>query len=740
MKRTPSPIIAGLSGLMTTAVLLIPSLVSAAELEDTELELEEVVVVAQKREQNLQDVAVSVSAFSGEDIKALGVERALDLVNHVPNLEVLTIFGDAQQPSLHIRGVGLASFTDSFEPPISMYVDEVYKGAGVGQTIQLFDLERVEVLRGPQGTLFGRNSTGGLLNLITRKPTEDFSMEASVSYGSDSETAFEGVVSGPLSDSVRGRLALRDMTHDGWSEGNFDGEDYADADTFGVRGMLEFDIGEKGSLLLRANHSSAEGNTSAIGVSGSLDPATNELCSLSQLKTGGCYSPSGIAFDGNPFTGNSLGGFDPEHVPGQTAASYGVDPRQEVDVTGYAASLDWDFDSWQLTAIGAIEDTEKYYFEDLVIFSDGFTLDATQKTFELRGSGETKSGDWLVGLYYFDDEKDMGSFDPTPGFGFSTRGIQDTTSWALFGQTSFALSDSLSLTLGARYTEEEKEIDYTNDLGLDTMRDWDTDGVTGRVGLDWKLAEDTLLFLTYSTGFKSGGFNGQFVFSEASLDPVEDETIETVELGIKTDFWERRARLNATVFATRYDDIQLTTLAATPGGGVATRLRNAGAADMAGLEAELSLLPIENLQISASFSYIDTELVDDETVVSGGYTTLIKGNELPMTPSTSYSLLARYSIPTAELGKFVLQANYSWKDDHWFSVENLETEREEGYGLLSARVSWLSEDEKYRVEVFGDNLTDEEYFLYLANLSTSAVVSTWSRPRTYGIKFTYQYR
>jgi len=220
--------------------------------------IEEVVVTAQKRQQNLQDVSVAVSAFSGDAIERMGFEEGLDITEQVPNMSFFAIFGEASSPSVSLRGISLVNFSDSWESPVSIYVDDVYRGNPAGSAIQLFDLERVEVLRGPQGTLYGRNTTGGLVHYVSADPTHELDASVSASLGSYSEQIIEGMISGPIVEGVRGRLAFKSTTADGWQENVLTGEELNDTDNLGLRGKLAFDVGDTGELLLNVHSSEAD--------------------------------------------------------------------------------------------------------------------------------------------------------------------------------------------------------------------------------------------------------------------------------------------------------------------------------------------------------------------------------------------------------------------------------------------------------------------------------------------------
>lgn len=694
--------------------------------------LEELIVTAQRRAENIQNVPVSVTALAGDVLREQGVERPLDLTSQVPNLGVFTIFGEAQQPSFSIRGVGLFSFSDSFEPPVGMYVDEVYKASGVGQTALLFDIDRVEVLRGPQGTLFGRNTTGGLFNITTRRPTATPQFSGLVQYGSYEDLVLEAAGGGPVTDALRVRLAARYNVNDGWSEG-LDGQRYDNADVFAARAAGEIDLTENVQGLLIGSYSRVQQNAPGFGITGYLDPATGQPCTVELIRQGVCISPS---LGGR--SGEDLGGFRPGRTPGRTPASFGFQPSQEVEAWGISGRLTAELGGMTLTSITALERVSKYYFEDLVLFSDGFTMNGKTFSEELRLSGGGDRLNWVAGAFYFNDRKLLGSFDPTPGFGFVSDAVQDTESWSLFGQGDWEVLPALTLTTGLRYTEEEKTIRYTTDFGLDASRALSESQVTGRLGLRYQLSDEAMIYASASSGYKSGGFNGQFLFSAASLDPVPAETLISYETGFKTEFWDGRARLNAAFFMYDYRDIQLGVFVQLPTGGFATRLRSAGDVEVRGAEFELAVNPFENLRLTAGVGLLDSEFQDSNSVNSGGVIYDLKGKELPLSFPVSFNGSARYAVPLAG-GEGWVRADYSWKPDHYFTTDNSEREGSDAYGLLNLRAGWTSPDGGLGVEVFVDNATDEKHLIFAADQTTDFGAFTWGRPRWVGVAFRVNY-
>jgi iron complex outermembrane receptor protein len=721
-----------LAGVALATLAGVSSAIPAAIAQDTQ---EEVIVTAQRRAENIQKVPVSITAFSGRRLQELGIDRPIDLTMQTPNVGVFTIFGDAQQPSFSIRGISLLSFSDSFEPPIGMYVDDVYVGSGVGQSMQLFDIERVEVLRGPQGTLFGRNTTGGLFSITSRRPTAEFSLDATAQYSSYDDVMLELAMGGPISEHLRYRIAGRYNNNEGWSKGFLDGRRYDDVNTVAVRGSLEADLGDAVKALLVLSYGKADQATPGFGITGFLDPLTGAECSVARIRSGECAAPS----IGN-LTGNDLGGFRPGRTPGQSAASFGNKPHQKVETFNAAFHVNADLgDGLSLTSITGFGTTEKDYFEDLVVFSDGFTMEAEQFTQEIRLDGGTGPVTWVAGMYYFNDDKDLGSFDPTPVFGFSTDANQLTESWAVFGQARWAVNDKFGITAGGRYTDETKDLHYTTDFGIDETRSQSDGQFTWRAGIDYQMTPETMLYANVSTGYKSGGFNAQFVFAPDGVNPVDPETIISYEAGLKTIFWDGRARFNASAFFYRYDDIQLGIFVNLPSGGFATRLRNAGDVEGKGAEFDLQVTPIDNLDIRVGAGFVDTEFVTSAIIVSAGQQFDTKGQGLPMTPPVTLNGSIRYTIPMEGGDELWFQADGTWRDKHYFTIDESEREGSSSYGLLNLRAGWNAEGETWGIEAFVENVSDEEYLLFAADQTSDLGVVTWGKPLWAGIAIRARY-
>lgn len=714
-----------------------------------------IVVTAQKRSEPIQQTPLSISAFDGEALKQLGVVRASDLAAQVPNVSFSSFFGEAQNPSFCFRSICLTGqFGDGFEPPVAMYTDEVYASSAFAQALQLFDIERVEVLKGPQGTLYGRNTTGGLFNIITRKPTKTFESSFSVEYGTYNNQVLEGVISGPLSDRVRGRLATQTRQRDGWERGVIDGVEANDIDTMAVRGMLDIDLAQNLSLLISSNYFKVDQGGQSYALNGTIDPQTGEDCTLSQLRTGNCV---GI-FDDPELSANELyGSFSPGHWYGADIPG-GLEPRNYARSYGASATLRADFGGWDLTSITSYTGGEKEIIEDLdgainYAFDDVLGAKADTITQEVRVSGNWRDTGWLLGAFYYDDDRDLRT-ELTPPSLYADRSDKNTTSWALYANLDIPLPNDFKLILGGRYSWEKLDVVFNRsglyaDTVVDEHRSIDNGGnFDGKAVLQWLPTDTAMLYGSITSAYRSANVNSQFQFGSIEEDslldplkPVKPEEITSYEAGVKLDLLDRRLRLNAALFYYDFKDKQTTlyvldcTVAEDVCSGTGL-MRNLEKVNVWGGEIELLARVTQNLTLNfaggVTKSDTKTDALDSEQ-------NPLDGAELPMS-NPSFNAGVSYNVPLAQNhGELTLRADYNWIDDHYFSGSGSVQGQSPAYGLTSANVGWSSPSQRYRVEVFGENLFDKEYYIFAKNLYPGTQYVVWGTPRTLGVRMSWNY-
>jgi len=728
----------GLSAASVLAILMAGS--AAAQTSDpganSRVDTGAIVVTAQRREQRLQDVGLSVTAFSAETLQNLGVDDSTAIAEFVPNLEIGDPLGAGSQPAIFIRGIGLNDFNSNNAGPNGVYVDEVYISSPSAQAFQIFDLDRVEVLRGPQGTLYGRNTTGGAINFITARPTASLTASGRLSYGSFDTVTAEGAVSGPLSDDVRARVAAIYNYGDGYILNRVTGNRNNGTSNFAGRLLIDADASDNFALRFNLHGGSLDTTAPQYRSQGVLDPATGAPCSVSAIQAGGCTDALGYGSPTDLRTGD-----------------YNREGDLTVDSWGGSLTAEWNVGDVTLVSLSAYEYLDKLQQEETDASPNRLLeLDygTTSETFtqELRANGETDSMRWLVGLYYLWEEIDQnqtadlfrdlrplvesidpvafpGGFDPdgasgvAPIFFSRTLNSQRTESVAAYAQVEYDITDRLQVTLGGRYTKESR--DFTSSLTFEepsfdfpvfAITDGlDNDDFSWRLALDYQATDDVLLYASYATGFKSGGFNGGVVFDPVALAPIGEESLAAYELGFKSQFANRRVTLNAAAFYYDYSDLQVFTLVNT--GGVPTQiLDNAADAKITGFEVEFVAEPVDDLRFNIGLGYLDTELQNFQS----GTGLDLSGNRLALAPKWSLSAIASYDWQLGA-GTLRAQGSLSYRSHIFFSTENNPLIAQDGYTLLGARLQYDSPDKSWHAAVFGENLADTDYLTYAVDLS-----------------------
>ena len=718
---------------LATCALTLAAVNGTAVAADTVLE--EVIVTVQKRNQDLQDVPVSLTAYSQADIENFGFEKATQVVQQAPNVYYRT---QGTTPLFSIRGVSLLDSGDSNEPPIAFYVDDVYSAVIAGQDNLLFDLKRVEVLRGPQGTLFGRNATGGLIHYHTAGPTSEFEGYAELSFGSNSRRSFEGAVSGAVSDAVRARLSIARLKDDGYQRNVANNTGLAANDVTSGRLQIEVDISENADLLLRASAGRQRGSSVGYGFYGILDPLSGAACSPTQVASGACVDSAGFQ-DPSP---------DPTRV-----FSDEQDLPFDLDTSSLSANLTWNLgNELMLTSVTAFSSLEKDQLEDGDASANTdlpltfeYRLKATQVSQELRLAKDFDRSRSILGAFFLDIDKDDGFVSIlrlVPLFG-STLGFQneyeiDTRSWAVFGQSEWDISDSLTIVAGLRYTAEEKVLNITDSVeapspSFPATEKIDTTRINGRFGLEWHPRDGFLGYLTASTGFKSGAFNTTLVVPGDTA-PVGEEVITAYEAGIKTDFPSEKARLNISAFYYDYRDAQSVAGVTGAAGFPVVQFTNVGDADVYGIEAELTSRVTNNLEGSLAIGLLQTELSTDPLTTIDGFP--INGNDLPHAPSANINGSLRYTFPTTSTGTFAVQSDFRWQSEAELRADNDPLDVQDAYAVFNVHASWESPTNDYYVKAGVNNITDESYAngsYTIRNFGFRAVI--WGEPRLYRVEF-----
>ncbi|MEX2489435.1 MAG: TonB-dependent receptor [Pseudomonadales bacterium] len=707
--------------------------------------MEEVVVTAQKREQNLQDVGISVTAFSGDQIRKLGFTDSVDVVDQTPGLSFGTPTAEGNNASLTLRGVGLSDFNDNNEGPVAVYVDDVYVSALSGVTFQLFDMERIEVLRGPQGTLYGRNTTGGLVHFVSAKPTTETEGYARLTAAENNQLKLEGVLSGSLADNVQARFSFAHNEHDGYVDNRFPGgDDPNDTDNNAGRLQIAVQPTEGVDLLFNIHGSKNDANMGAWQHEATFSPdggVTSLALPANQNLYGTCPGCDAFGYrdrDGDPWAGE-----------------YDRDGALVIENSGGSISLEADVGGLTLTSITGFENFERFYEEDtdispFKIVHNTYGADIDQFTQEFRLSGSGEGLNWVVGTYLYDQETDGAFQIDASGIGFiigDANYTQKTESWSLFGQMEYDLSEEWTVLAGLRYTDETRDLDYlSKDLGgllppnFNTMFDFSEsishDNVTGKLGLDWRPRPGVLVYSSISVGTKSAGFNtgmldetglfGQTVRADV---PYDEEELTSYEIGMKADVFDGRGRLNVTAFYYDYSDFQAFAFV-----NLNQVIFNTDA-QINGVEVEFVTNPMQGLDISLGAAWLDTTAEDIPLNDASGIT---RDRDMILAPELSLNGLVRYEWP-AFSGHLAAQVDFNYQSEAFFDIQNHPISESDAYDVWNARFSYSAPNDRWVVTAFVKNVFEEEYRRYtfdVTNLFGFNQVA-FGRPRWAGVTFHY---
>jgi len=724
--------------------LLLPAVVStlvpSAPVIANSFQIEEIVVTATRRAENLQDVPIAISAFTSNELAASGITTIGDLQAQTPGLSVAN---QAATMTVFIRGVGSPDPTAGQEGAIATYVDGVYIASPMGAMFEFNNIDRVEVLKGPQGTLFGRNATGGLIHIITRDPSAEPTMQGSVSYGN--YDTVEGKLYGSmgLTDNVAADLALLYRNqNEGYGRNIDTGRETGFAgDKFGARTKVLATPGDDTTITFSADYFRLKNGD--VGVARNIHPGT------SLFVNGATYS--GDYYD---ITGDNH-------------------PLFETETWGAALTIAHEFGAFEVKSITAYRELEGIQrFDNDSTALPVFNVSIDQQVGETFTqevqllSAPDSPFKWILGAFYLKDESGFGGTNGIGIFGgaFAGDGIGgvqiknliETESYALFGESTFSLTESTDLTLGLRWTNDERTISGKTEfiaLGdsipggtvIDALpsptSSFDEESPSWRVVLEHSFSDETMGYFSYNRGFKSGNFTT----TDAAAAPFLSEEIDAYEIGMKTQLLDGRLQFNAAVFYYDYTNLQQPNF---EGGFLITS--NAGGAEIRGLDIEGQFLATEQLRFRFGASLLDSEYTDFPAApctrplpIGGGnlggneqFSCDVSGNEVVRSPDMTYNLAAYYSVPLKS-GSLNFNLAYSYNGEFSWTVDKqLE---EDAYHILNGQVGWRSADEQFGVLLFGKNLLDEEYSAWTASLAPWGDTYAPSVPRTYGVEFSFAF-
>lgn len=804
-------------------------------------QLEEVVVTAQKREQSANDIGMAISALSGDTLKELNILDTADLAIAIPGLTYAN--SGLSVPIYTLRGVGFNEDSVQAQATVGVYNDQVGVPYPIMTKGLMMDIERVEVMKGPQGTLFGRNSTGGAINYIANKPTDEFEASVTGGYGRFETSDISGYVSGPLTDTISARLAVRTVqSQEGWQESVTRNDDLGEEDKTAARLLVNFEASDTLDVLLAAGWWQDKSDTQAPqylspnpqGLGG--DPNANPITNALQ-------------FSGD-YARVALQDSDDNRDADWTGGNYrGGKPENDMESYTFSATVNWELnDAVTLTSLSSYskfdnndtlnnldgyggmpldnsvsgitaQDTitplvrDEYDGFDTIGLSS-FSNDASIKGWsqELRFSGDIDEVSWILGGYLSHDKVDstltqyadltsntnLGYVSSLNNVGiqsFDMPGEQKSDTWAIFGHSEWAFADAWKLTLGLRYTDDKKDFEgCSKDNGdgatsqyINTLVDGDTvpggcitflpdsnvgglikksldeDSTSGRVGLDWNVTDEVLTYASYSRGYKSGSFPTTAAFTADQLDPVTQEKVDAYELGVKADFADGLAHVNAAIFYYDYSDKQLISRVSTVLGALPA-LQNVPESEVSGAEIDLQWAPIDGLMISLAGSYTDTEVKKFSGYNNLGVRGVMDGSDFPLTPEYQATAMVQYdwSVGTNLMAFVGADVSYSDGFNTDYAIKSVTTEGNnpvqlqalglqpgdsigvlpnyelDDYTLVGARFGIYSADQTWRATVWGRNITDEYYRVSSRKMSDADIAYT-GKPATYGITLTYNW-
>lgn len=774
-------------GVTGTAVALALAVPAQAQTRPS-ISMEEIVVTAQKREQSLQEVPLAVTAFSGQELEEAAIVDLEEVARRTPGLQINTFAGG--QPEIAIRGIGTKEDGPGASDSTLVAVDGVYIAARHAAVTDIFDLERIEVLRGPQGSNFGKNSIGGVINFVTRKPDEEVRVKVRQRVGEFGRFDTQGLVSGPVMDNLYAKFSFSRRHHDGY-----------------IRNILPVDFGETGSINAGeiANRGEQQGERNSfswrfqarwiptpdievlLSIDGTDDDngATNREPIGSQTIT----FPHGGGTASDPVAVNAaLGGAGDPHT--SLAESEGFEDRE---IRGYTLRVDWTLPFGDLTSLTAYRESEYDWLEDSEglpptppislapptdqdlarLFgppSSGFAFDvndfaeeeAEQFTQELRiTSRQDQAFRWLGGVFLSWEDLSRTETFAFTALSDSSRvpseaaSIQNnkTSSYAAFTTLEYDVMENLTLTLGGRFSWERKEITAENEVFtspgfLPLLQPFDQvsnseiwRNVTGRFSISYFPTESVQLYATASSGFKSGGFTGSASTAEIATEAFDPEEAFNYEGGVKGTFLDQRLRLALTGFYIDYNDLQVTRFfqpADADFGQFITE--NAGQAEIKGVEAEFVGQPLPGVEIGGSYAYLDATFEEFTGTPSFGQTGDFSGNRLRQAPRHTANAYVRYERSLGDMGLVFARGDFRYQSLSFFDPDNNPITVSPEHQIYDGRIGWQSNDGRWGAQFWVENIGDEDYVTHAFSQRGGQIAfGLFGPPRRFGATVEFNY-
>ena len=721
----------------------------------------EIVVTARKREENLQTTPISITALGAAQLDAQGVSSIMKLQDLSPNITFANVpsnSGIASNAAIYIRGIGQNDFAPSVDPGVGIYVDGLYQGRSVGGVFDLIDIDRVEVLRGPQGTLFGRNTIGGAISITTAPPTDSFAAKADFKLGSDDRINVRGMVNIPITDSLFMKVSGGVFSQDGYINAVNLGTKFGNQNNQVARGALRWIAAPNFEVTLSGDFMRDKSNGAPlVSVGPEVVPPgvsfafVNNLLATNFGANGNCADAANAT---NPNCFNSQWFSRTEN--------YSTD-KTFSDIESWSAGLTmkWDItDDLMLKSISGYRHVDGVFSQDYDqtpldianLPDDYFTQRQFTQELQLIGTALDDRLDYLVGLYYFQEKgQDIGLIDFNLVLA-QTGGYYDYHSWAAFGQTTFKITDKLSLTAGLRYTQDRKKflpdqfvIDTplpafldipagTRIVPFETVRA-NVNKLTPMVNLAYQWTPDIMTYATFAQGFKGGGYTQRIFPPEPSLPSFKPEKVNSYEVGVKMTTLDRMLRLNLSGFYTDYSDLQL--LVADPS-RVGPFYTNAGDARITGFEAELTLAPGGGWRVTGSAGLTDAKY----TRLVGGVQGLTLDSKFILVPKWTLNGSIENRIELGGGSSLTPRADWSFRSGAFTNANGINVPflYQPAYSLFNANVRWESADEKYSLQFGVDNIADKKFQSY-GNFQPAfgTVQASYDRGRQWYLRGSFSY-
>lgn len=708
--------------------------------------LDEIKVTAQRYEESLQQVPISITALGEEQFEKLQVERLDDLKKTVPNVIIEQNTGTSSGAKIFLRGVGADESLFTSDPAVGIYIDDVYIPRQTGSQIALYDIERIEVLRGPQGTLYGRNATGGAIRYITRKPDGQTSFRLDGTIGNIDRRDLRATAYLGISDAASAGFAVMTKNRGGYSDNLTTGGDVNDQEVHAMRGSLALEVSDNSKLSVALDalkERSGPGFASCV----LRQPLTLARPAINGVVPAPFRYP-GCDTDGDLYT-----------------LSSNIKDKNDLEQFGASAVLETEFSGATWRNILAYREMDNLLNGDfdgqnavlLHIFQD---QQQDQWSFESQLVGESESLRWVIGGFLFSESNEQPTQQSifAPGVFEDIR--QDTDAYALYGQGSYDFGEAFTFTFGGRYSSEDKDFykdatcsngQFTPDgaafrcsngqTSYVTRRDDSWSSPDWRLALDYQFSGDLMGYISAATGFKSGGFNGRGGITRSatgvivdSITVVDEEEVTSYEIGFKSTFADGRVRLNANYYFNDYTDLQLSAI--DPAGNFF--LRNAADVTIQGVELDLSAMLSDSFQVNANLGTIDGEYDSDPSVlVAPGSPTF--PNELKQAPELTWSAGFIWDFDLAS-GGLSWSTSVHFTDEHYQNVANSELIKTESYTLIDTRLGYTPHEGNWEVALVGKNLSDEEYYTGGFDIGGLGIAAVYMNvPRQVGLEFAYRW-